>query len=156
MRHAVLFAGRILLALGISFSSFLQAHESGASAVGPSIPFELRSGFLIVVTAQVGDLHGSKFILDTGASYTFIDQKVADRLKLRRRSGKITSLNRDVPVELAESRTSGLDLFRLVRIRSWSRGSAIIPSSRKMWTELSGWICWAEARGAWDDCKRPR
>jgi len=102
MRHAVLFAGRILLALGFISSSLLDAQELNASSVGPTIPFELRSDFLVVVTGQVGDLHGLKFILDTGASYTLIDQKIADRLKLRRRPGKITNFNRDVPVELAE------------------------------------------------------
>jgi hypothetical protein len=76
IRHAVLFAGRILLALGISFSSFLQAQESGASAVGPSIPFELRSDFLVVVTGQVGDLHGLKFILDTGPVIRLLSKRL--------------------------------------------------------------------------------
>ena len=102
MPHAVLLAGRMLLALGFGFSSFLQAQESGASAVGPSIPFELHSDFLVVVTRQVGDLHGWKFILDTVASDSVIDQKVADRLKLQRRPGKITNFTSDVPVKLAE------------------------------------------------------
>ncbi len=102
MHHAVHLAGRILWVLGFFFASFLSAQESGASAVGPTMPFELRSDFLVIISGQVGDLHGLKFILDTGASYTLIDQKVADRLKLKRRPGKITNFNRDVPVELAE------------------------------------------------------
>jgi predicted aspartyl protease len=59
------------------------------------------SGFLVVVNGQIGDLGGLKFIVDTGASYTFIDRKVADRLKLPRRPGKTTNFDREVPVELA-------------------------------------------------------
>jgi predicted aspartyl protease len=102
MRHAMHFAARMLLALGFIFGSLLYAQELGASTVGPTIPFELRAEFLVIVTGQVGDLHGLKFILDTGASYTLIDQRVADRLKLRRRPGKITNFNREVSVELAE------------------------------------------------------
>jgi predicted aspartyl protease len=102
MRYAVLFAGRIVLALGFVFTSLLNAQGSGASAVHATIPFELRSDFLVVVNGQVGALEGLKFVLDTGASYTLIDRKVADRLRLRRRPGKITNFDRDVRVDWAE------------------------------------------------------
>lgn len=102
MRHVILLAGRIVLLLGFIFTSLLQAQESGASALRPAIPFELRSEFLVVVNGQVGDLEGLKFILDTGASHTLIDRKVADRLRLRLRPGKVTNFNREVPVDWAE------------------------------------------------------
>jgi hypothetical protein len=47
------------------------------------IPFDLRSGFLIVVEGRIEQLKGLKFILDTGASHSVIDKKVANKLSLR-------------------------------------------------------------------------
>jgi len=102
MRHGVFRAGRAALVVGFLFSSFLDAQDLDISAVRRTIPFQLVSDFLVVVNGRVGDLDGLKFILDTGASYTLIDQRVADRLKLRRSPGKITNFNREVPVEWAE------------------------------------------------------
>ena len=58
----------------------------GRGVVGSStnltMPFELVAGFLVVVDGQIGNLNGLKFILDTGATHSLIDQKVADRLQL--------------------------------------------------------------------------
>jgi predicted aspartyl protease len=102
MRQALVRAGRTALVLGFLFTSLLAAQDFRASAVRSTIPFQLVSNFLVIVNGQVGELDGLKFILDTGASYTLIDQKVADRLKLRRRPGKITNFNREAPVEWAE------------------------------------------------------
>jgi len=95
-------AGRTALVVGFLFSSLLDAQNLDVAAARRTIPFQLVSNFLVVVNGQVGELDGLKFIVDTGASYTLIDQKVADRLKLRRRPGKITNFNREVPVEWAE------------------------------------------------------
>jgi predicted aspartyl protease len=102
MSHKMLQAARTAMVLGFLLTSPLNAQDLTTPAVRPAIPFQLVSNFLVVVSGQVGDLHGLKFILDTGASYTLIDQKVADRLKLRRRPGKITNFNREVPVDWAE------------------------------------------------------
>jgi len=96
-----LLGGPILLVLGLLSGSPLHAQEPGKSAVSSTIPFQLRAGFLVVVNGQIGDLEGLKFIVDTGASFTFIDRKVADRLKLPRRPGKTTNFDREVPVEWA-------------------------------------------------------
>jgi len=102
MLHAMLLAGRTALVLGFLFTSLADAQDLGNSAARPTMPFQLVSGFLVVVKGQVGDLDGLKFILDTGTSYTMIDRKVADRLRLRRRPGKITNFDRDVPIDWAE------------------------------------------------------
>jgi len=102
MRRAMLLAGRTALLLGLIFSSRICAQDVHASAARPTIPFELRSDFLIVVNGQVGNLEGLKFVLDTGASYTVIDRKVADKLRLQRHPGKITNFDREVPVEWAD------------------------------------------------------
>jgi predicted aspartyl protease len=96
-----LLGGSILLVLGLLSVSPLDAQDPGKSRVGSTIPFHLRSGFLVVVSGQIGELQGLKFIVDTGATYTFIDRKVADRLRLPRRPGKTTNFDREVPVEWA-------------------------------------------------------
>jgi predicted aspartyl protease len=64
-----------------------------------ALPFELRSGFLVVVTGEIGNLKGLKFILDTGASYTVIDRSLGERLHLARYSKKVTNFDRQVSVE---------------------------------------------------------
>lgn len=101
MRRTVQFGGPILLVLGLLSVPPLNAQDPGKSPVSSTIPFQLRSGFLVVVNGQIGELEGLKFIVDTGASFTFIDRKVADRLKLPRRAGKTTNFDREVPVEWA-------------------------------------------------------
>jgi len=101
MRQTMFLGGPILLVLGLLSAPPLDAQDPSKSSVSSTIPFQLRSGFLVVVNGQVGNLEGLKFIVDTGASYTFIDRKVADRLKLPRRPGKTTSFDREVPVEWA-------------------------------------------------------
>jgi predicted aspartyl protease len=93
------FGGPSLLVLGLLLVPFLNAQDPGKPPVSSTIPFQLRSGFLVVVKGQIGELEGLKFIVDTGASFTFIDRKVADRLKLARRPGKTTNFDREVPVE---------------------------------------------------------
>lgn len=96
-----LLGGPILVVLGLLFIPSLKAQEPVKPAVSSTIPFQLRGGFLVVVNGQIGELEGLKFIVDTGASFTFIDRKVAERLKLPRRPGKTTNFDREVAVEWA-------------------------------------------------------
>jgi len=100
VRHLLPFAGNAIFGL-ISISG-LNAQEFGKPSVSPTMPFELVSGFLVVVNGEIGNLHGLKFILDTGASHSLIDRKVADTLRLRRRSGKVISFGRRISVEWAD------------------------------------------------------
>ena len=102
MGHALPVLVRTVLVLGFVFISILDAQELGVPAANSTIPFQLRSNFLVVVNAQVGELDGLKFILDTGATHTFIHRKVADRLRLRLHPGKTTNFDRDVRVDWAE------------------------------------------------------
>jgi predicted aspartyl protease len=101
MRQTMLLGAPILLFLGLLSGHPLDAQDPGKSPTLTTIPFQLRSGFLVVVNGQIAELSGLKFIVDTGASYTFIDRKVADRLKLPRRPGKTTNFDREIPVDWA-------------------------------------------------------
>lgn len=100
MHPSLFYAGRFAL-VALIFSSYAHPKDLDTSMPGPTLPFELRSDFLVVVNGAVGELADLKFIVDTGSTYTVIDQKVADKLRLPRRRGKITNFDRDVPVEWA-------------------------------------------------------
>jgi len=71
-------AGRTILVLGMISTSPTRAQNVVGSSTNLTMPFELVAGFLVVVDGQIGDLNGLKFILDTGATYSLIDRKVAD------------------------------------------------------------------------------
>jgi predicted aspartyl protease len=81
------------------------------------MPFELVSNFLVVVRGQAGDLEGLRFILDTGASSTWIDEKVADHLQLQRTPGKVMNFDREIPVEWAEIPMLQVGPVRAERLR---------------------------------------
>jgi predicted aspartyl protease len=102
VRYRMLVAGTALLLVAALFAPYLFAKDLPTLIINPIMPFELRADFLVVVSGEVGELSGLKFILDTGSSYTVINQKVADRLRLARRPGKVTNFDRDVAVEWAD------------------------------------------------------
>jgi len=99
--HLIHSAGSAVVVLGFISISCLYAQDLGKPAVSTTMPFKLVSGFLVVVDGQIGNLDGLKFILDTGATHSLIDRKVADRLHLKRRSGDVISFDRHIPVEWA-------------------------------------------------------
>jgi predicted aspartyl protease len=101
MRHAILRASRIFLVAALFLGLRLDAQDLSKSSVRSTVQFRLLSGFLVVVNGQVGELDGLKFIVDTGATHTLIDRKVADKLKLPRRPGKVTNFDRDAAVDWA-------------------------------------------------------
>ena len=102
MRRWMRIAGRTIAVLGMISSSPTLAQDVVGSSVSLTMPFELVSGFLVVVNGQIGNLGVMRFILDTGATSSVIDVKVADRLRLPRSSGKVMSFDRRIPVEWTE------------------------------------------------------
>jgi predicted aspartyl protease len=72
------------------------------SEAANELPMDLYGGYLVVVQSSIGDLHGLKFLLDTGATTTTIDRKLADRLQLPRRRGQVISFDKSVRVEWSE------------------------------------------------------
>jgi predicted aspartyl protease len=87
--------------VGVTWPAYPQ--DPRGSTSGAAIPFELVSNFLVVVNGQIGNLEGLKFIVDTGASYSVIDRKIADKLRLKRYAGKIMNFDRSVPIEWADA-----------------------------------------------------
>src|SRR5262249_24281566 len=64
-----------------------------------AIPFQLGNDFLIIVEGQIGPLKPLKFILDTGATRTMVDARIADKLSLPRRKGKVLNFDKDIKVD---------------------------------------------------------
>jgi len=46
------------------------------------IPFELHSGYLIVVKGSIGKLKNLSFVLDTGSYRSVLDERIARKLHL--------------------------------------------------------------------------
>jgi hypothetical protein len=70
-----------VLLLGTVFSFAAEGNEQEAGAQ-TGVPFDLVSDFLVVVKGGIGNLDDLKFIVDTGATWSVIDRKVAERLLL--------------------------------------------------------------------------
>jgi gag-polyprotein putative aspartyl protease len=70
--------------LSLFFPSSLLADQPMPSknAPGSALPFRLSSGYLIQVEGRIGDQTHLKFILDTGATISIVNQRIAQKLKL--------------------------------------------------------------------------
>lgn len=105
-------AASVGLLLSAAFALQANAQDLHRPSPASSISFDLVSGFEVVVQAQIGELDGLRFILDTGSSYSSIDCRVADRLGLRHRPENVFrnvfNFDRNLAVEWAN--VSGLQI----------------------------------------------
>jgi predicted aspartyl protease len=93
-----------LACLSLCFPSVLQADDQprpAESASGSALPFRLSSGYLIQVKGRIGDQTNLKFILDTGATISMVDQRIAQKLKLDAHPTKSFNFDRDLKWETA-------------------------------------------------------
>jgi predicted aspartyl protease len=92
--------GSLLLQNGYGQSAAVKALGTG-DAAGTS--FELSAGYLIVVVGRIGGLTNLRFVLDTGATRSVVDRKVADRLRVPRQHGQrqVFSFDKTVTLEQA-------------------------------------------------------
>jgi len=91
------------LALGFllyaSGADSIQTPATFSTAPSNAIPFRLGNDFLIIVEGQIGPLKPLKFILDTGATRTMVDARIADKLCLPRRKGKVLNFDKGIKVD---------------------------------------------------------
>jgi len=66
------------------------------------IPFKLYGNYLVVIEGHIGDLGKLRFVVDTGVTHSVIDRKLAGRMGVARRSGKVLNFDKTVPAEWAE------------------------------------------------------
>jgi hypothetical protein len=64
------------------------------------LPFRLQWGYLVIVEGSIGDLHGLNFLVDTGASPSIVDQKIARSLGLAGQPARVTLSGTSVPTQL--------------------------------------------------------
>jgi len=97
------FRTSLVIAAWLFFQSFsvLARAEDNPSTNRAEVPFRLESGFLVVIDGRIGNLHGLKFILDTGTTRSVVDRKVAEKLRVRRYPGRMFDFNRFVATERA-------------------------------------------------------
>src|SRR6202021_4344387 len=77
----------------------LMAGEPPARGYGnqhDTVHFDLYRDYLIVVRGSAGPLKGLNFLLDTGASPTVLDRRVAQKLHLEERPTNVAVLNGSV------------------------------------------------------------
>jgi predicted aspartyl protease len=67
----------------LSVTSYGQVSEGERRKSGAGeVPFELVNGFLIVFEGRIGNLTGLKFMLDTGATNSIVNRKLARKLRI--------------------------------------------------------------------------
>jgi len=75
--------------------------EAVRGSANEEISFELVSGYLVLVEGSIGALHGLKFVLDTGSTHSVVSSKLADRLELRRLTGRVFNIDKMVEMDWA-------------------------------------------------------
>ncbi len=88
-----------LTCLFLLFPSALRADEQPRPREITSsieLPFRLSSGYLIQVEGHIGDQVHLRFILDTGASISIVDRKIAEKLKLELGSARSFNFDRNL------------------------------------------------------------
>jgi hypothetical protein len=95
-------AGGVRLLLVTALTSQASAQDLRGPCPDLVMSFDLVSDFVIVVQGQIGELDGLRFILDTGSTHSAIDRRVADRMGLHCRPGKVFNFNRNLAIEWAD------------------------------------------------------
>jgi len=75
--------------------------EQALPATYPAeLPFRLSSGYLIEVEGRIGTQGNLKFLLDTGATISIVDSRIAYQMKLERRPAESLSFERKLAWEV--------------------------------------------------------
>jgi len=91
-----------VLAIGCTSHVPVRAQELDLSRTPMAIPFSIASDFLVVVEGRAGNVGGLKFIVDTGATHSVLDKRVATGLQLPQHAQQIMNFDRLIPIEWAE------------------------------------------------------
>jgi hypothetical protein len=94
----------IVLAIAIGFLVTPKDARSSTRTEEPSneLSVEIYDGYLIVAEASLGELHGLRFLLDTGTSTTAIDRRLAKRLGIMGHETTVINFDKTVAVEWGE------------------------------------------------------
>ena len=73
-----------------------------AQLAGNEMAIEIYGGYLVVAQGSVNNAENLRFLLDTGATNTAIDRRVAERLGLHGHPAKVINFDKTVALESAE------------------------------------------------------
>jgi predicted aspartyl protease len=79
----------------------VDSRRGPAAAPVAELPFRLSSGYLIEVEGRIGTQNNLRFMLDTGATISIVDRKIADKLKLDRHPAESFNFDRNLKWESA-------------------------------------------------------
>jgi Aspartyl protease len=102
MRNALWFLFVAFAVLLVPGTVAPQASSAVAKQEINAIPFAVQHGFLVVIEGQIGEISGVKFILDTGATCSMVDTRIAKRLALALQPGKVLTYDRFAAVGWAK------------------------------------------------------
>jgi hypothetical protein len=80
----------------------VQPEPPSQSAPGTVLPFRVSDGYLILVDGAIGTRTHLKFLLDTGASMSIVDNKIANGLRLDRKQAQSFNFDRKLTWEQAK------------------------------------------------------
>jgi predicted aspartyl protease len=102
-----------------SDSDLLHEEAKNSSHHAVDLPIELYRDYLVVVKGKIGNLEDLSFLIDTGASPSVVDRRIATALRLRTTAGKMALANETLRTDLANlplvevgpARAEGLPVF---------------------------------------------
>jgi hypothetical protein len=91
---------------------------TGTQLAGNEMAIAVYGGYLVVAQGSVNNADNLRFLLDTGASNTAIDRRVADRLGLHGQPAKVINFDKTLALEWTEVQemTFGPERIRNVRV----------------------------------------
>lgn len=107
----------------VLMQGFAKADQGIGEAVLPQgdavlrLPFKLHRGFAVIVRGSIGTAKNLNFLIDTGASPSVVDRRVARKLRLAVSSGQLSTFTQRVPVDQAIAADVRLGPFRAVELR---------------------------------------
>src|SRR5580704_2268113 len=93
-----LFVASVLLLVGVSDGTQSEAKTKGKLDAN-ALSMDVVGGYFIVVRASIGDRHDLSFLLDTGATTSAIDRKLAERLGLATRASLMVNFDKTLRVQ---------------------------------------------------------
>jgi len=93
-----LFLASMLLLVGALGSTQTEAKTKGKLDAN-ALSMDVVGGYFILVRASIGDRHDLNFLLDTGATTSAVDRKLAERLGLATRASQMVNFDKTLRVE---------------------------------------------------------
>jgi predicted aspartyl protease len=90
---------------------------SGTQSASAEMAIAVYGGYMIVARGSVNNADNLRFLLDTGASNTAIDRRVAERLGLHGQSAEVVSFDKTVQLEWTEAQEMTIGPERVSNVR---------------------------------------